>query len=48
MIYTPVPLDALALPANENNRRGSIMSTELPVSVDLTVPPMADTERQTA
>jgi dihydrofolate reductase len=50
MIYTPVPLHALATPANELNRKGLIMSTEeLPQSIDPTVtPPMADTEPQTA
>jgi hypothetical protein len=50
MIYTPVPLHALATPANELNRKGLIMSTEeLPQSIDPTVTaPMADTEPQTA
>jgi dihydrofolate reductase len=50
VIYTPVPLHVLSLPANEDNRRGSIMSTEeLPQSIDPRVTmPMADTEPQTA
>ena len=49
-LYTPVPLHVLSLPANEDNRRGSIISTEeRPQSIDPTVTaPMADTEPQTA
>jgi hypothetical protein len=50
VIYASVPPHILSLPANEDNRRGSIMSTEeLPQSLDPTVTaPIADTEPQTA
>jgi hypothetical protein len=50
VIYAPVPLHVWSLPANEDNRRGSIMSTEeLPQSIDATVTaPIAHTEPQTA
>jgi len=35
VIYTPVPLHVLSRPANEDNKRGSIISTEdLPRSID--------------
>jgi hypothetical protein len=37
VIYTPVLLGVLSLPANEDNRRGSIVSNEeLPESIDPT------------